>query len=329
MSGHGLESLIPKKNISKPAETISSSVAPLSVNNPPQSAVKPVDYVRFDEQARFNKPSIEPKRYREESIFQIEIEKIKPNPFQPRREFNQEKLEELAQSIREFGILQPIVVSKVIHESNSGALVEYQLIAGERRLMASKLAGLERIPAIVRKVDDHRTKLELALLENIQRSDLNAVESARGYARLQEEFGLTQREIAARLGKSREVIANTLRLLNLPLSVQSALAEGKINESQARTLLSLNSQKDQQETFERILDQKISVRALHEEVIRKEFAPNPENKYWEKRLEEKIGAPVQIKKQGNRGKVVMPFYSEEELRGLINKLLGSEGEASD
>src|ERR1051325_3504330 len=198
------------------------------------------------------------------AIYQIEIEKIKPNPFQPRRHFDEVSLQELAQSIREFGVIQPIVVSKIIKETERGTEVEYQLIAGERRLMASKLLGLERVPAIVKKVDEHRIKLELALIENVQRSDLNAIEEAKAYARLQDEFGLAQREIAARVGKSREVVANTLRLLNLPQNIQEAVRLGKINQSQARTLLGIENVEEQNRIFESLLTHRMSVRALRE-----------------------------------------------------------------
>jgi len=260
-----------------------------------------------------------------ESVFQIETEKIKPNPYQPRRDFREEELRELSQSIREFGIIQPLIVSKIIKETEFGAEVHYQLIAGERRLLAAKILGLERVPAIVKDIDAERMKLEMALIENLQRSDLNPLEAARAYARLQDEFGLLQREIAVRVGKSREVIANTLRLLNLPLEIQEALRQGKINESQARTLLSINDAGEQKRVFENLLHQKMSVRALREEAIKPKII-DPEQNYWERRLEEKLGAPVKLIKQGDKGKVIVQFYSEEEYRALLDKLLGNSKE---
>lgn len=259
-----------------------------------------------------------------ESIFQIEVEKIKPNPFQPRHEFNDEGLEEMAQSIREFGIIQPLVVSKIIKETETGTDVEYQLIAGERRLRAAKLAGLERVPAIVRKVDSNRVKLEMALIENLQRHNLNPVESAKAYSRLQDEFGLTQKEIAVRVGKSREVVANTMRLLNLPSYIQEALIQNKLNESQARTLLGIQSIEEQRRVFENILSKGLSVRAVRSEVQKTEPAPDPEIAYWQKRLEEGLGMPVKILKQGGKGKVAIEFYSDEEWHGVLEKLLGPE-----
>ena len=259
---------------------------------------------------------------KQESIFQIEVEKIKPNPYQPRREFNTEDLKGLAQSIKEFGVIQPISVSKVTKETDLGTDVEYQLIAGERRLKAAKMVGLERIPAIVKKIDAGKAKLEIALIENIQRSDLNALDSAKAYARLQDEFGLTQREVAARVGKSRESIANTLRLLNLPSEIQDALFNNTINESQARTLLSIGNSEEQKRAFYNIISGKTTMKELREK--KENPAADPEGKFWEKKLEEKFQAPVQILKKGGRGKIVIPFYSREEMQALVDKMLGED-----
>ena len=170
----------------------------------------------------------------QESIFHIEIEKITPNPDQPRRHFDQDALHELASSIREFGFLQPLVVSKVEKETPTGIEVEYQIIAGERRFMAAKMLGLPRVPAIIRNINLEREKLELGVIENIQRENLNPIEMARAFQRLQEEFRMTQREIAAKLGKSREVVANSVRLLDLPEYIQRAVEKGEVSESNAR-----------------------------------------------------------------------------------------------
>lgn len=254
-----------------------------------------------------------------ESVFLIEVEKIKANPYQPRHEFEAEALQELAQSIREFGVIQPITVSKVMKEAETGADVEYQLIAGERRLRASKMAGLERIPAIIKKVDGSRAKLEIALIENIQRSDLNPLESAKAYARLQEEFGLTQREIAVRVGKSREAVANTMRLLSLPTEIQDAISQVKITESQGRALLSMQDPQAQIRAFEELLHKKTSVREIREKTVLQE---NPQQKFWERKLEEKIGAPIKIKSQGTGGTIGIHYYSAEELQGILERLTG-------
>lgn len=264
-------------------------------------------------------------RAHQESVFQIEAEKIKPNPYQPRHEFNDEGLEELAQSIREFGIIQPLVVSKIFKETETGTDVEYQLITGERRLRAAKLAGLERVPAIVKKVDGNRTKLEIALIENLQRHDLNPVEAAKAYSRLQDEFGLTQKEISMRVGKSREVVANTMRLLNLPSYIQEALIQNKLNESQARTFLGIESMEEQRRVFENILSKGLSVRAMKIEARKTEPA-DPELAYWQKRLEEGLGMPVKVSKHGGKGRVAIEFYSDEEWHGVLEKLLGPEME---
>lgn len=260
-----------------------------------------------------------------ESIFHLEVDRIKPNPYQPRISFNEEELERLAASVKEFGILQPIIVSKLITETENGTRVEYQLVAGERRLMAAKRARLERIPAIVRKGGTSKTKLELALIENIQRSNLNPIEAARAYAKLQEEFGLTQKEIAERVGKSRESIANAMRLLTLSEDIQRALAEGKLSESHARHLLSLPFER-RREYFERLTKEGMSARKIREKIT-SERIPDPARRYLERKLEEKFGVPASVSKNGARGKITMQFYSEEEYRELTKKLL--EGEISE
>ncbi len=267
---------------------------------------------------------------RKEAVFHIEVEKIKPNPHQPRREFNQAALRELADSIREFGILQPLVVTKKEYEVPGGTEVEYELIAGERRLLAAKMLGLTQVPAIIRKVGADRERLEMAIIENLQREDLNPIESARAFSRLQEEFHLTQREIAARLGKSRESIANTMRLLDLPSEIQEALAKGKISESHGRLLLAISEPALQKQIFQELLEHKITTRELRERVarsIQKESSPqrqrrvvSPELKILEEKLSSELGAPVVISHVGKRGKIIINFYSEEELRNIVQQL---------
>jgi ParB family chromosome partitioning protein len=262
-----------------------------------------------------------------EAVFQIEVEKIVPNPEQPRRYFNEEALRELANSIREFGIIQPLVVSKVSKENENGTEVFYELIAGERRLMAAKMVGLRTVPAIVKHVSVGREKLELAIIENIQRSDLNPVEEARAYSRLQDEFRMTQREIASRLGKSRETVANAMRLLNLPSEIQTALEMGQLNESQARLLLQVDDIARQKDLFYSILADKPSVRALKQRI--KDFSSprievrsvDPTLDAIKSRLEEILGTRVDIKTEGDKGKITINFYSSEELSSLIEKLV--------
>lgn len=259
---------------------------------------------------------------REDSVFQIEVDRIKPNPYQPRRAFKEEELEELAASIREFGILQPLVVSKRVEEIPGGAAVEYELVAGERRLLAAKRAGLPRVPAIVKGVDSHRAKLEIALVENLQRSDLTPLETARAYARLQEEFGLTQREVGMRVGKSREAVANSLRLLNLPPEALSALSERKITESQARTLLSVEDQAARVKLFNDFLTGRMGVRTPRGKVS--PVVVLPEDAAAARALEECLGAPVRVVRKGKGGTIVITFYSDEEYLGVRSRLLGEE-----
>ncbi len=331
-TGQGLSSLIPKKHepgVNAPAFTPKPAAdeRPYFTQNvrPNVMPERVPEMPRPQPSAEHHGAPATPKpQRRDEMIYQLETEKIRPNPYQPRSEFSDEGLTELAGSIREFGILQPIVVSKITKETETGADVEYQLIAGERRLRAAKLIGLERVPAIVRTADGARQKLEMALIENIQRQNLNPLEAAKAYSRLQDEFGLTQREIAARVGKSREAVANTLRLLNLPGDIQQAMAEGKISESQARMLLGFQSQEEQRRVFESALAGRMSVRAGRGEAEKAKVQQDPEAAYWGKRIEDNLGSPVKIAKSGSRGKITVEFFSDDEWHALTDKLGGSE-----
>ncbi len=267
-----------------------------------------------------------PKKHHE-AIFLIELDKIKPNPYQPRRYFNEESIKELAASIQEFGILQPLLVSKIEEEAENGTRASYQLIAGERRFLAAKMLGLERVPAIIKKIDLEADRLEMAIIENIQRADLNPLEAARAFAKLQDIFSLTQREIAQRLGKSREAVANTLRLLGLPSNIQDALAQNKINESQARTLLTINDLNQQQIIFQELINNNLSVRDLREKIKTEEPASqpkDPEGHYLETQLEEALGTKVQISKNQNKGKIIIKFFSPEELDAIIKKICSGD-----
>ncbi len=346
MLGRGLESLIPRKDNKETPETGQKSApsAPssqfFSSDNPElkkdlaSSLSKPEENLKFNTQESIPKIDLErnqtsqelPKKHHE-AIFLIEVDEIKPNPHQPRRNFDEESLKELAASIQEFGILQPILVSKIEQETENGTKVSYQLIAGERRFMAAKMLGLERVPAIIKKIDLEANRLEIAIIENIQRADLNPIESARAFAKLQDEFRLTQREIAQRVGKSREAVANTLRLLSLPSNIQDALAQKKINESQARTLLAVSDLNQQQALFEELLNNDLSVRDLREKINPNENAGqsiDPEKKYLENQLEEALGTKVQISKNQNKGKIVIKFFSPEELDAIIKKICSDD-----
>lgn len=315
MLGKGLESLIPDR---------SAPAAP---------AEKPLE-----------KPA--PRLDAGEAIFHIETDKIAPNPFQPRRDFDEVQLMELAASVREFGIIQPLVVSKIEKETPYGTAIEYQLIAGERRLRAAKIAGLPRVPAVVRRAPEDKEKFEMAIVENVQRADLNPIESARSYAKLAEQFGMTQREIAARMGKSRETVANAMRLLNLPTEMQDAIAGGKISESQGRVLLAVADPIQQQRLFEQVTTTNVSVREMKSTIARMNrpeeapmasvpvpapvlvsasaqfvsFAPEDEFSKMARELQATLRAPVYIERAGNGGKVTIDISSEDDLRALIAKM---------
>lgn len=265
------------------------------------------------------------------SVFQIEVDKIGSNPGQPRRHFDESALRELASSIREYGFLQPLVVSKIEKETSHGIEVEYQLIAGERRLLASKLLGLRLVPAIIRKVGLEREKIELAVIENIQRENLNPIETARAFQRLQEEFRMTQREIAAKLGKSREVVANTVRLLDLPAYIQESVQKNELSESHARLLLSVEDPAAQKRLFDDVLRNGLTTRDVKERVksfikpraehieTAEEHIP-AEVRAMQESLSMELGAPVEIHKGANTGKITITFYSEEELENILRRL---------
>ena len=195
------------------------------------------------------------------AIFWVEVEKIKPNPYQPRKEFDETHLRDLSDSIRQYGVMQPLVVTRKETEIPEGGMqVEYELIAGERRLRASKLAGLLRVPVIIQAVTDPRLKLELAIIENLQREDLNPVDRALSFSRLAQEFSLKHTEIAKKVGKSREYVSNTLRLLVLPKEMLDALAQGKITEGHARPLMMLTDRVAEQVTlYKEILFKKLQL----------------------------------------------------------------------
>lgn len=267
-----------------------------------------------------------------ESVFWIELEKIKPNPFQPRREFEESALRELSESIREYGVLQPIVVTrKEIAGSGVGSvlLVEYELLAGERRLRAAGLAGLPNIPAIIREgagLTD-KAKLEIALIENLQREDLNPMEKAMAFKKLIDEFGMLQREVAERVGKSREAVANTLRLLTLPEDMRLGVAAGAITEGHTRPLLMLvDYPEDQKNLYTKIVADKLSVRdaELAARTIARDrvrASLDPETRMLQEKLENVLGTRVNIERRGPKGKISIEFFSEEELKSISEKIM--------
>lgn len=246
------------------------------------------------------------------------IEEIEPNPFQPRKKFSDAQLQELVESIQEKGILQPLVVRR------KGA--GYELIAGERRWRAAQKAGLKEVPIIIKDVTENEL-LELSLIENIQRENLNPIEEAEAFRRLIEQFHLTQEEISKRVGKDRATIANTLRLLRLPQDIKESLAEGKISVGHARAFLSLESLEKQRIAFKQVLASGLSVRQterLVKRLGRKPSAPGAvKSPQWEEIIEElqqSLGTKIRIKGRENKGRIEIDFYSREELDRLIDLL---------
>lgn len=260
-------------------------------------------------------------------IAQLDIDKIGLNPRQPRQEIDSSRLEELAQSIRIKGVIQPILVRPKNDTGNS-----YELVAGERRLRASKLAGFDKIPAVVKPIKD-KDLLEIALIENIQRDDLNAIEEATAYQKLLEEHGYTQEDLAKRVGKNRSTIANLIRLLQLPDNLQTDLAEERISTGHARTLLSVSDEKKQACLRNRIVEDQISVREA--EALAKSDGKISSDKgkaarkvkmssqltLTQDRLRDHFATKVQIKPNGDKGKIEIEYYSKEDFNRLYDLLI--------
>lgn len=256
-------------------------------------------------------------------ILYVPVDKIDPNPRQPRQNMDPAELEELTASIREYGVLQPLIVTKNPQDDR------YTLIAGERRLQAARLAGLSAVPVMVRDASDQQ-RLELAIIENIQRADLSPLEEAEGYRQLAEEFGLSHEEIALKVGRSRVSVTNTLRLLKLPSSVKTALIEGRISEGHARALLALPTTEAQIAALRTILAQELNVRQT-EALVRKlngekppgkaKPASSPEVRALEERLQASLGTKVTLRAGRKGGTISIHYYSEEELNALLQRLL--------
>jgi ParB family transcriptional regulator, chromosome partitioning protein len=266
-----------------------------------------------------------------DSIFWIEVEKIKPNPYQPRHEFDDARLADLAESIRMYGILQPLVVTrKEVYKEDGGLAVEYELISGERRLRASKIAGLAQVPALIRNgEEDAQVKLELAIIENLQREDLNPVDRARAFQRLSDEFGFKHVQIAEKVGKSREYVSNSLRILALPDELLMALGDGKISEGHTRPLLMLSERPEEQMTlYKEIIFKKLTVREAEsiarkiaiEKTRKKDRSIDPETIELEKRLTETLGTRVHIEHRENGGKLTIDFFTNDDLRGILEMI---------
>ena len=266
------------------------------------------------------------------SIFWIDTDKVKPNPYQPRRDFDEARLQDLAESIKQYGVLQPLIVSRLeVQKEDGGITTEYELIAGERRLRASKIAKVAQIPVIIREGDTALMKLELAIIENLQREDLNAVDRARAFFRLVNEFKFTHAEVAKKMGRSREYVSNSLRILTLPEEILNGLSEGKITEGHTRPILMLaDHPQEQLVLFKEIIYKKITVREAErlarkiafDRVRKKEFMPDPEITELEEEFQQKLGTRVHIEKKELGGQIKIDFFSTEDLReilDLINK----------
>ena len=266
-----------------------------------------------------------------DSIYWVEVEKVVPNPFQPRREFDQNKLQELADSIRMYGVLQPLTVTrKEIQREDGTFYSEYELIAGERRLRASKLAQVSQVPVIIREGEQsEQEKLELAIIENLQREDLNAVDRALAFEQLSNVFGLSHVQVAKKMGRSREYVSNSIRLLGLPSHMLDALRLAKLSEGHARTLLMLNDRQEEQEVvFQEILLKKLSVREV--ERIARKIATDKIRKRnddfdvelieMEKQFTETLGTRVQIQKTDFGGKLTIDYFSTDDLEILLSRI---------
>jgi ParB family chromosome partitioning protein len=258
-----------------------------------------------------------------EAVLDLVISEISANPHQPRKHFDQEKLEELASSIQQYGVVQPIVVRKL-----AGG---YELVAGERRWRASRKVGLKVIPAVVRDYSDSEM-MEIALVENLQREDLNPIEEATSYKRLMEEFHLTQDDVSKKLGRSRSLIANTVRLLQLPETIQDFVSRGTISMGHARALLSLPDESAQRALCQKIVDEGLSVRQV-EKLVKKPTQPgkrgprriipqkDPDIRSLEEELQRALGTKVTIRTTGKRGTIEIDFYSPDEFDAIMEKLL--------
>jgi ParB family chromosome partitioning protein len=283
--GRGIESLIPKK-INKTEETLGN---------------------------------------REEPIFYVAIEKVKSNPYQPRKNFDQDGLNALADSITEHGVLQPLLVSRVEREPG---IVEYQLIAGERRLLASKMIGLTQVPVIIKEPTEQE-KLEVSIVENVQRLDLNSMEKAEAYKRLQEEFKFLQKDIAKLVGRSRESVANTMRLLDLPEEVKQALRDERISEGHARAILAINDTQKQKDVFARTVRDGLNVReveslaqklSIWQPVQRQSSSVSQEMKDLEERMKKALGVKaLKLRVALGKPKLTAFFNSKKEIEDLLAK----------
>ena len=319
----GLQSLIPKKN-NQPdqSDQDKKSVNLLNSNSPEKS----IHSIKSSTRRSYPQPS---RRY----IFNIEIEKIRSNPYQPRTSDDQQSINELAQSINEYGILQPVIVIKITQTTSSGGEIdEYELISGHRRLAAAKIAGLNLIPAIIKEKEvANQEKLELALIENIQRKDLNSIEKAKAFSRLHTEFGLTLDEIGQKVGKNRKTISQIINLLRLDPEIQQAISENRITEGQVRSLVTFDPA-TQKKLFSQIIEEKLSSRKSEDlareakKILVKSYRRNPRRQEFERatqQISEHLNVPIKIQstRSSDGGKIIIQFKNLDELNQLVQKII--------
>lgn len=309
--GRGLASLIPQK---KASDNVSSTSSNFKKNN---SDFVSKDFSRKITSKKTNKKA----RVSKNIIMEIKADEIKANPFQPRQYFDEKKLQELAASIQKHGIIQPLIVTK---RPEGG----FELVAGERRFKASQKSGLTKIPVIIKKITDQE-KLEWALIENIQRHDLNAVEEAEAYQGLIDKFNYTQEAVARQVGKSRSAVTNILRLLDLSINIKQKIRVGEISEGHARALLSLENKEQRERMLNEIIGSQLSVRETEKRIQKikkpqanknKSSTGKPEMLEFENKMSQALGTKVVIKKGKNGGSFIVNYYSEEEFGNLFNKL---------
>jgi len=321
--GKGLGSLIPQKPKTSEEKTVAPAAKSKSGSTKiaPDKNVLAVREPNLPVKKEVNLPAVqEDLKFQEEKLWHIPLSEIVPNKEQPRKHFGEKELEDLVGSIREHGVMQPITVTELPDGT-------YELIAGERRFRASQLAGAATIPARVKSVTDQE-KLELALIENIQRQDLNPIEEAFAYKRLMDEFGLRQADVGERVGKSRPAVANTVRLLDLPKEIQSALIDGRLSSGKARALLSLKSEAEQMAMFASMMGEKMTVRDVERKVAEKgqvarkgSVRKDPNLLAQESILEDRFGTKVRITQKGSKGTLSFEYYSKEELERLLAELM--------
>ncbi len=267
----------------------------------------------------------------QDSIFWVEVDRIRPNPFQPRREFDEARLQELADSVKMYGVLQPLVVTrKEIVRDDGSFTSEYELISGERRLRASKLAGLQQVPVLIRNAEQSdREKLEMAIIENLQREDLNVIDRAKAFKQLVDDFGLKHIEIGRKVGRSREYVSNSIRILSLPEDMINAVIEGKISEGHTRPLLMLVDRPEEQKAlFQDILVRRVTVREAELTSRRIAFERarkidkniDPEVSELEDKFKETLGTRVYIERNLKGGKLSIDFFTTEDLRAILGLL---------